>query len=367
MTNLHDNKFLLAVAAFVKFGPIKLGRLNSFFHSDWERVFNASSTDLTKAGIEESVANEFISFRQNINPEKIVEALQKEDINLCLFSDTDYPRLLKQIINPPLFLYYRGDISVATDLSIAVVGSRKCSPYGRIATEKLTTDLVKAGLTIVSGLALGIDTFAHETTLKNKGKTVAVLGCGLDWASLYPPTNRRLAENIIANGGAIISEFPLGMAPLRFNFPQRNRIVSGMTRGTLVIEANEKSGALITADYALEQNREVFALPGNIFSLSSAGPNNLIKKGATPITCANDVLETLNLERIDYIKINRELLPKTPDEQAILDILSHEPIHLNEIVRLTRLDTSVINSTLTIMEMKGLVKSASNMKYIIAS
>jgi len=248
---------------------------------------------------------------------------------------------------------------------LAVVGSRKFSSYGKMAAEKIIGILSQNNLTITSGLALGIDAIAHLTALEAGGRTIAVLGSGLDKENIYPSANRYLADKIISSGGTIISEFPIGTPPLKHNFPQRNRLIAGISIGTLVIEADEKSGALITARYALEQNREVFAVPGSIFSNQSRGTNKLIKQGAIPITAAEDIIEALNLAQATGPIDKKNIVPQTPEEEKIFLQLSHEPMHIDELMRLTKLDTSKINSTLTIMEMKGLVKNLGGMQYVI--
>ena len=228
------------------------------------------------------------------------------------------------------------------------------------------SELTRAGLVIVSGLALGIDALAHESCLKFSGRTIAVLGSGLDETSIYPSHNRYLVNKIIDAGGLVLSEFPLGMEPLKHNFPLRNRVVSGLSRGVLVIEAPEDSGALITARNALEQNREVFAIPGSVYNSNSLGPNNLIKMGAKLVTNAEDVLEALDLSLVKEFVETKKIVPDSKEEAQVLQHLSHDSIHIDDLVRLTQLDTSVINSTLTLMEMKGRVRNLGGMQYVIA-
>jgi DNA processing protein len=250
--------------------------------------------------------------------------------------------------------------------TLAVVGARKYSTYGAQVTEKLIRELAFNKLTIVSGMALGIDTLAHTAAINAGGKTIAVIGSGLDQQNIYPSQNRYLADKIQAHGGLILSEYPIGTMPLKHHFPQRNRIISGLSSATLVIEAAEKSGALITAFHALEQNREVFAVPGSIYSGTSEGTNRLISMGAKLVTSAKDIIETLNLaDAASYIE-NKKVIADTNEEKLILDRLSYEAIHIDELKQLTKLDTSIINSTLTIMEMKGMVKNLGNMQYVLS-
>jgi DNA processing protein len=222
-------------------------------------------------------------------------------------------------------------------------------------------------LTIVSGLAIGIDTLAHNAALTAKGRTIAILGSGLDKANIYPAQNRHLAEKIIAEGGALVSEFNPGTPALKHHFPQRNRIVSGLSLGTLVIEADQKSGSLITAKFALEQNREVFAVPGSIYSQFSLGTNSLIREGAKAVLCSEDIAEGLNLEKVKMFVEAKKIIPESQEEKIILECLGKDSKHINEIVRELKLDMSKINSTLTIMEMKGMIKNLGNMTYVIVN
>ena len=358
-----DSKYLVALHSFPKFGPVRIKRIKSHF-PNFEQAWRANLSELKQAGIEENIANEFISARININPDNLVERLEKEKIKVLTLDDNNYPRLLSEIYDPPPLLFYLGALKDNDDFSIAVVGARKYSHYGQQVTEKIVFDLAKNNITIVSGLALGVDALAHNTTLKANGRTIAVLGSGIDKYSIYPADNRYLAEKIVASGGLVLSEFPLGTAPLKFNFPQRNRIISGLSRGTLVIEASAKSGSLITANFALDQNREVFAVPGNIFSDNSSGTNDLIKKGAKAATSANEILETLDLGSItSYIK-NKKIIPESPAEEKIFGLLSYEPIHVDELIRSSGLNVAQINSTLILMEMKGMIKNLGNQNYI---
>ena len=230
----------------------------------------------------------------------------------------------------------------------------------------IVRDLASQGITIVSGLALGIDAIAHQACLEVNGKTIAVLGCGIEKQNIYPVHNRILSEKILNSGGCVLSEHPIGTAPYKHHFPQRNRIISGLSIGTLIVEAAEKSGALITAQHALDQNREVFAVPGTITSKTSFGTNNLIKMGAHPVTSAQDILDALNLKQAtDYLSA-KEITADSADEAKILEYLSFEPIHADELTRLTKMPTSAINATLTLMEMKGKIKHIGAMKYALA-
>ncbi len=366
---MEELKYWIGLNHFPKFGPARFKKIIKYFSRtdlNLKNAFTASLKEFKNAGIEENIAAEFISARVKINLEQIIADLDKENIKIATINSKIYPKLLKEIYNPPPLLYYKGKLDLNDEFRLAVVGTRKCTGYGQQATERIVRDLAQNKLTIVSGLALGIDTLAHLTALDMGGKTIAVLGSGLDRQSLYPSANRYLADKIIGSNGGVISEFPPGTQPLRHNFPQRNRVISGLSLGTLVVEAGEKSGALITAMHSLEQNREVFAVPGNIFSPASVGPNKLIKMGAKPTTAAQDIIETLDLAQITAYIDNKKIIPESAQEEKIIAQLSHEPIHIDEVVRLTKLDTSTINSTLTIMEMKGMVKNLGGMQYVLA-
>ena len=361
----NNTKFLLGMHSFPKFGPSRLKRIKNYF-SNYEHAFKANVHELIKAQIEEKIAYEFIEARQKINPEKILEKLEQEKINIITLDEKEYPSLLKEIYNPPILLYYKGTLPDNNGFNLSIVGARKFTSYGKQVVSEITRDLVQNNINTISGLALGIDTLAHQITLDNHGKTYAILGTGIDNKSIYPPSNYYLSQKIISSGGAIISEFPLHTLPLRHHFPQRNRIISGLSLGTLVIEASIKSGALITARFALEQNREVFAVPGSIFSLMSEGPLNLIKQGANPVKNAEEILENLDLNEINTYINNKKIIASSSEEEIILKFLSKEAVHVNNIVRLSALNVSIVNSTLILMEMKGMVKNLGGMEYVLA-
>ncbi|HTW96447.1 MAG TPA: DNA-processing protein DprA [Candidatus Methylomirabilis sp.] len=360
-----DKKFLIAFGQFPKIGPVRLKKLKNHF-SSWQAAFTSPSVELVRAGIEENVAAEFVAARAAINPDKILLQLEEEKIQTVSLEEDEYPALLKEIFYPPFLLYYKGDFSLINKKCLAVVGARKCTYYGQQVIEKIIPPLVKNNLVIVSGLAVGIDSLAQLETLKVGGKTIAILGSGINQNSIYPAQNLTLAENIIEAGGAIVSEFSPGTPPLKQNFPQRNRIIAGLAQATLVVEANEKSGSLITARFALEEGREVMAVPGNIFSPASSGPNNLIKSGAKPIFSAEDILESFGFfpeKNLENDK--RDLSQFNLVEQKILAKLSCEPLELDELIRTTELDTKIINSTLTILEIKKAVKNIGGGNYIL--
>lgn len=360
----NDFKYWVALSKTGVIGAVRFKKLYTYF-PDMEKAYRASFNELMQAGVEKNIVDDLMAKRKNINPEEEYEKLIKENVKVITIKDKSYPKLLRELYDAPALLYYRGILDSINDFSIAVVGARKVSSYGKQITPFICRELARQGAVIVSGLALGIDTLAHNSALEEKKKTFAVLGSGIDEKSIYPSINRDLAKQIIENGGAIISELPIGSPPFKHHFPQRNRIISGLSVGTLVIEAGEISGALITAKTALDQNREVFAVPGNILSLQSRGANDLIKKGAHPVCSAADILEILDFKRVMQANDNKKIIPDSKEEDSILNILSNEPMHIDFIVKNTKLDISVINSNLLLMEMKGKVKNLGGNMYVI--
>lgn len=342
-------------------GSVRFRKLLNFF-PNLETAWTASSQDFLHAGLEEPVVEKILESRGQIDPESEFSKLEKAQIRLVTYQDQGFPKLLQEIPNPPALLYFRGSLAPADDLAIAVVGSRKFSQYGTQVTQDLVRDLVRANLTIVSGLALGIDALAHKTAVQFSGRTFGILACGVD--SIYPASNRLLAEKILEDQGAIISELPLGTPPLKHHFPHRNRIISGLSLGTVVIEAALDSGALITATHALEQNRQVFAVPGSIYNPASAGPNSLLKLGAKPVTSAKDILEELNLSHLQEQIKTSEVFGDNDEEKKILEILSRESLHFDQIAKTAGLSASVVAATLTIMEMKGKVRNLGANQYV---
>ena len=280
--------------------------------------------------------------------------MANNNIEKISLGDNGYPKILKEIHDPPKTLYIRGNFSKQDEIAIGVVGTRSYTSYGKRVTEDIAGNLAETGITIVSGLAKGIDAFAHKAALDRGGRTIAVLGSAVDSNSVYPSCNRKLADKIEKNG-AIISEYPSGTKSERWFFPQRNRIISGLSLGILVIEAPEKSGALITAMQAVEQNREVFAVPGPIYSQNSIGTNRLIQMGAKLVICANDILEELNLPILEEKK--KKFKPENKWEEILFNILDKEPIHIDEITKKSKLDAGLVSSTLITLELRGIVKN----------
>jgi DNA processing protein len=343
-----DRIFWVALTQFRLFGAVRIGKLANYFQS-MERAFNACASELMEAGIEAEIASRFLQERIHIDPESVMRELETRAIQPITIKDEIYPPLLKEIYDPPAVLFVRGALPNPARKTLAVVGSRKPSNYGTKVTKEFIESLAREGIVIVSGLAHGIDAVAHDAALRSGGTTIAILGSGVDQESIYPSGNRALASQILTQGGAIISEFPIGTPPLKQHFPFRNRIIAGMCHGTLVVEAAIKSGSLITARSALESGREVYAVPGSIHSPLSEGPNNLIKMGATPVCCAEDLLG----RKIIDTKSAPEFTPSTDEETALWRILCNTPLHIDEIVRGSGLRTDKALSTLTLMEMKG--------------
>jgi DNA processing protein len=355
-------KYLNALNKISGVGHKKLKILVDYF-KDGEKAWVASQKDLMASGLDEKTIHNIITQRTQMNPDQEWEILEKENVKVISFNDAEYPELLKEIPSAPYLLYMKGIFNFNENPSVAIVGSRKLTNYGKQVAYSLSRDLTSAGITVVSGMALGIDTIAHRGALEVGGKTVAVLGSSLDDMNIGPRSNYNLSRQIIDNG-ALISDYPISTSASVGTFPSRNRIMAGLTLGTIVIEAAEKSGTLITANLALEFNREVFAVPGSIFSPASTGANNLIRSGAKIVTGVNDILEELNLEKKALEKNTKKIIPDSIEEETIIKILSEEPTHIDRIIKLTKLETSVTSSTLVILEMKGLIKDMGGQNYI---
>lgn len=356
-----DAKFWVALFTHQKIGARTLQKLFKRFHK-LERVWSVKRSELASAGLDLGQIDAVSEVVAKVNPDKEVSKLKKYNIGVLILPDKEYPKLLMEIPDPPGILYIRGKIEKADELALAVVGSRKFTQYGAQATEELTRPLSRAKITIVSGLALGIDAIAHRVCLDAEGRTIAVLGCGLD--QIYPISNIRLADKILSNGGAIISEFPLGMPALNYNFPIRNRIIAGLSLGTLVIEAAENSGSLLTAAAAIDYNREVFAVPGSIFSETSIGTNRLIKMGAKLVSSYKDIVEELSIEEKNQYIQAQEIIPDTKQEESLLKYLV-EPLLIDQLVEKSKLNAASINAILIQLEIKGRVRSLGGTRYVI--
>ena len=343
-------------------GPMRLRALLDVF-GDAKRAWHASADVLREAGLDRRSLKNLLSARKTLNLRQERERIAAAGAEVVTWEDPGYPRLLLEIPAPPPVLYFKGGLTKEDAWAVAVVGTRRASSYGRQVTHKLATALARNGITIVSGLARGIDGVAHRAALKAGGRTIAVLGCGID--RIYPPEHRKLAEQITERG-ALVSDYPLGTPPEGRNFPPRNRIISGLSLGVLVTEAGKRSGALITADYAAEQGRDAFAVPGSILMRNSAGTNLLIQEGAGLVTEPDDVLEALNLTMVAEQVQASQVLPKNETEAALLNHLSDQPTHVDELNQQVDLPISEVTSTLAMMELKGLVRQVGGMKYVVA-
>lgn len=360
---MTDARYWIGFNLVPQIGPVKVQRLLAHF-GDLETAWRANAFDLTAAGLDKRALENLLGARKAIDLDAELGKIARARVRVLTLADPAYPRLLKQTDNAPSVLYVKGDLQPEDDWAIAVVGTRRASTYGREVTRHLVADLAASHVTIVSGLARGIDAEAHRAALEASSRTLAVLGCGVD--VIYPPENKKLAEQITASG-ALLSEYPLGTQPEAGNFPPRNRIISGLALGTLIVEGDEVTGARITIEYALEQGRETFAVPGNVFNRSSRGPNGMIQRGeAKLVTRARDILEELNLTMVEQQQQVRAALPDNETESALLKCLSAEPIHIDDLTRETRLPTATVSSTLALMELKGLVRQVGGMNYIAA-
>ena len=396
--------FWVALSRVPRLGAARFRMLEAHFDGDLARAWQAPGRELRAAGIGRSVAQAVVEARAQVRPEQELERLAAVGVRALTWHDGEYPRRLKETADAPPVLYLRGTLLPADEQSVAVVGTRRPTEYGHRITVDLCRGLVSSGVTIVSGLALGIDARAHQAALEAGGRTVAVLGNGLD--SVYPRENRRLAEQILASGGAIISEFGLGVRPDASHFPRRNRIISGMTLGTLVTEAGETSGTRWTVYHALEQNREVFCVPGSVYSPASRLTNRLIREGAKLVSEVDDILSEIGLlastgqmtleldggggdnrgkrvdrQGADVVNGGVEWSASAgtgatgaaagaappeaadPDEADILRHIAAEAMHIDDIVRAAGRPITEVSGLLTMLELKGLVEAAGTMHY----
>ena len=379
---MDELKFWVALSAVPHLGAARFRRLESYF-GDMEQAWRAGVSHLQNAGLDLRAAQEVVSARQQTDPDDCMASLIHAGVNAANWNGDDYPPRLKEISDPPPVLYYVGALVPEDECSVAVVGTRKPTDYGKKAADALSRDLASAGITIVSGLALGIDGTAHRAALDCGGRTIAVVAGGLD--SVYPKEHAGLFRRI-REQGAVVSERPLGMRPDPRSFPRRNRLISGMTLGTVVVEAPNTSGAVSTVRHALEQDREVFCVPGSIFSPASAFTNRMIKEGAKLVADYTDVLEELNLpdasgyaeramtrqnssETPGKTGIEEEEFPEDLDgeEATLMTLFSAEPVHVDELCRQTGIPIASISSMLTLLELKGRIAQVGSMHYVKAS
>jgi len=355
---MEEAGYWLAFSYVKGIGAVRFRKLLAFF-GELSRAWQAGSTELLAAGLSEKNAADILEKRKTLEPLALAETLRARGISFLTWQDETYPPYLKEIAQPPPVLYYRGSITDEDNLAVAIVGTRNVTAYGKQITRDTAEYLAQNGVTVVSGLARGVDGLAHHAAIEAGGRTIAVLGSGVD--IIYPPEHRKLAEHILEHG-AIVSDYAPGTKPDGINFPPRNRIISGLSRATIVIEAGEKSGALITAKFAVEQNREVFAVPGSVLSPMSRGTNDLIGEGAMPMTNPKAVLEALRIEEGSrVVKPKEQALSDL--ERTVLRVLGQDSLHIDEIC--VRMDLSVekLTVTLTMMELKGLVVREQGMVY----
>jgi DNA processing protein len=358
-----DRRYWIGFNLVPQIGPAKLQRLLDYF-GDLPTAWNAGIHELAQAGLDKRALENLQRARRELDLRSEYEKARASCDTLLTWEDPEYPRLLRQIPHPPPVLYVKGNISLDDEWALAVVGTRRASAYGREVTRAFVTDLVHNKITIVSGLARGIDAEAHRVALDNGGRSIAVLGCGID--IVYPPEHDKLARALVDHG-ALVTEYPVGTKPDAVNFPPRNRIISGLSLGVLLVEGDETSGAIITADFALEQDREVFAVPGNIFRREARGPNRLIREcRAKSVTRVQDILEELNLTMVADQAEARAVVPDNETEATLLRYLSAEPIHVDDLGRQCGLPIAQVSSTLALMELKGLVRQSGGMNYVLA-
>ncbi len=357
-----DLKYWLGFNLVKGIGPAKIQALLDYF-GNLKDAWQANPTQLKQIGIDSRTIKSFLDIRERLNLDVELGRLEANGVWLMAWDSPNYPRYLREVPNPPPLLYGRGELLEADQWAVAVVGTRRLTSYGKQVARELVRGLVRNNVTIVSGLAKGIDSIAHQVAVDMGGRTIAVLGSGLD--HIYPAQNRPLADKIIAGQGAVISEYALGVKPDAKNFPPRNRIISGLSLGVVIVEAGNRSGALITANFALEQNREVFAVPGNINSPASKGTNRLVQQGAKSVLDVEDILEELNLTMVLERVAVQKAVPDTAEEALLLEHLSQQPVHVDELSRDCGLPSSMVSSTLTLMELKGMVQQVGGMNYVL--
>ncbi len=353
-TNVSEQAFLVALSQVTHIGPVRLGRLRDRFGT-LESAWCANERDLLGV-LDERTCRAVLVARSSIDPVRVLAQIADSGAQVVTVLDDDYPRILREIPGPPPVVYFRGSLPAQDDSTIAMVGTRRSTSYGREATIRIASDLAAAGVTIVSGLARGIDGFAHQAALEAGGRTIAVMASGVD--IIYPPEHRQLANRIVESG-ALISDYPPGTKPDAPNFPARNRIISGLSLATIVVEAPSRSGALITVGFAADQGRDVYAVPGSIFSNASEGTNNLLRQGATPLTCAADLLDDLKLSpALPTDEPAQTAFPMTDDERAIYALVTSEPQHIDELAYSAGVTISQASALMTMLELKGLVSNA---------
>jgi DNA processing protein len=354
----HNLAYWVAFSNVPGIGPARLRELLQRF-GDVQAAWSAPESELEDC-LDRRTRQAFMHVRQELDPASALARLEGLGARAITPNSPDYPELLRQLDHPPYVLYVRGNLLPQDEWAVAIVGTRSPSAYGREVATTLARQLSEQGVTVVSGMARGIDALAHQATVEAGGRAIGILGCGID--VVYPPEHARLYASV-ESAGCLMSEFPLGTRPEGSNFPIRNRIISGLALATVVVEAGSKSGALITAHRAAEQGREVFAVPGNIFARNSQGTNRLIRDGAQPLLQIDDLLEALNLTRVVQQREARQIMPESDLEGRLLDQLSHEPLHVDDLGIALDLPPAEVSSTLTLMELKGMVRRTDGMRF----
>jgi DNA processing protein len=357
---MDDRRYWVGFTLVKGIGAVRLQALLDYF-GDAQSAWNASLFDLAGAGLSPKLAERVAQVRASVNLDEYLEKVTAAGVRILTWDDTEYPAHLKEVDQPPPVLYLRGEFIAEDSWAVGIVGTRAVTAYGRQVTEELATVLAHNGVTVVSGLARGVDAIAHSAALKAGGRTLAVLGSGVD--KIYPPEHRQMAEKIISQG-AVLSDYAPGTPPEAANFPPRNRIISGLSMAVVVVEAGDTSGALITAEFAVEQGRDVFAVPGGIYAPQSKGANRLLSNGAKVLLKPQDVLEALDLTRNVERREIRKIIPADSTEAALLGTLGPEPVHVDEIRSQTGLPIEKVSAALTMMELKGMVRQVGGMNYV---
>jgi DNA processing protein len=357
---MDEKKYWVGFNLIKGIGAVRMQALIQHFDG-LEAAWKAAPVDLAAAGLSLKLIERIVQARSGVDLDKVWARIEAQGIRIMTWEDEAYPQRLKEIEQPPPVLYLRGEYLPDDLFAVAVVGTRRVTPYGRQITEELAAHLAGHGISVVSGLARGVDAIAHQTALKAGGRTIGVLGSGVD--RIYPPEHRQLAERMEASG-AVISDYAPGTPPDASNFPPRNRIISGLSLAVVVIEAGETSGALITAEFAAEQGREVFVVPGSILAPQSKGTNKLIQHGAQPLLSINDLMQALDLGRMGEHKAARKVIPADETEARLMNVLGPQPLHVDEIRNQTELPIEKVSATLVLMELKGMVRQVGGMNYV---
>lgn len=351
---MTDRQYLVLLYSFIYFGPQRTKLLMKYFGSA-RNAWKAPRDKLLVTGLKTTAIGEFVKYRESMDGDKYFKRLAKLGISCTTYKDKDYPANLADLKNAPLVLYVCGKLLSKDINAVSVVGARKMTTYGRSVAHKFSTEIANCGVTIVSGLAMGVDAVAHKAALDVSGRTIAVLGCGLD--NIYPANNFGLAKEIVKKGSAIISEYPLGYPALPANFANRNRIISGLSKAVVVVEGKAKSGTILTAKHAADQGREVFAIPGEITSPMSEAPYFLIRNGAKMAISPKDVLDELNLQLVVDRQEVEKIMPSDNLEKSIYKALETEKMSTDEVARKLKKRVSEISSKLVMMELKGVIES----------